>query len=177
MCRKANLSDHGLTKSEIAHVVHYPDAYQHLSPPLGFNPDADLVSIFVRLLNPIEVAQGEPPEWALITSGRKGRKLFVHDGYRIAANTLKDPGKTPIELLRSFCEVYGCELMLGERKLGKFLMYERLKGSRANIQAHAVPKHKIHLTIMATTAGDTLELAFGYAIDLTSYSRALTARI
>jgi len=182
---KSNLSEHGLTKKEIIGAVRYADAYQHLSPPAAFRSNAELVSLFVRVLNAAAVRDNRAlPEWALVIGQRAGRKFYARDAYRIKASMLDDKkhhlvkidGITPLSLFRAFCDAYGCELMLNGKPLGKFLVYERVQGS-GEIGAHGPVGHKLHIASMHRSAGSVAELGFGYAIDLTTYGHALGRQV
>ena len=174
---RSNLTQNGLSKGEIREAVHNPDAHQHLSPPMEFQLNAELISLFVRVLNRTELAQGSAsPEWALVIGNRKGRKLIALDAYRIQAAKLDAHGETPLDLLKAFCEVYGCELTLDQKPIGKFLVYARLVGT-GTIQANHPSNHKVQLSLMAKNRGDgTVEFAFAYAIDLSEYRSSLKSQ-
>jgi hypothetical protein len=170
---KSEIAEHGVTKREVGDAIHNPDAYQHLSPPPDFDQESPLISMFVRVLNRPAVAQGAAPaKWCFVVGRRVGRKVHVQDAYRISQATLTAVGASPLDLFRAFCGVYGCELMLGPKKIGKFLLYERVKGV-GKIQANVPTGHKVHLSTMAKATGEEIELAFGYAIDLTAYGEAI----
>lgn len=133
-----------------------------------------MLSLFARVRNRTEVSQtNASPEWSFIIAKRNGRKVAALDGYRIERKTLAISDQTPLGLFEAFCDVYGCELSLNQKKLGKFLVYARVVGT-GQIQAHHPSNHKIHLAVMAKPdAAGTVELAFGYAIDLTKYKAML----
>jgi hypothetical protein len=163
-----------LTKHLITETVRYPDAYQHLSPPPDFDRDAPLVSIFVRVLNREEVQQKiAPAEWSLVMGSRSGRKMQIRDGYRIFGSELELSGNSPLDLFRSFCAVYGHELAVGGKRVGKVLMYQQFKGQGANFQALDVKgRQKLAMSTFVKQGNDTIEFAFGYAIDMTQYAEA-----
>jgi hypothetical protein len=168
---KSEFAEHGLTKNEIKQAVNYPDAHQHLSPPPDFQLGAEMLSLFARVRNRTEVVEtNASPEWSFVIANRNGHKVLGLDGYRIERKKLATSGplETPLDLFRAFCDVYGCDLSLDQKSLGKFLVYARVVGT-GHIQAHHPPGHKIHLAVWAKTGAGTVELAFGYAIDLTKY--------
>jgi hypothetical protein len=79
--------------------------------------------MFVRVLNRPAVAQrAAPAEWCFVIGRRVGRKVHVQDAYRISQATLAAVGASPLDLFRAFCGAFGCELMLGSKKMGKFLL-------------------------------------------------------
>jgi hypothetical protein len=173
---KLNIAEHGLTKDDLLDAVHYPNAYQHLSPPKEFGSDGELVSLFVRVRNLTAVRENrDAPEWSVVIGRRNGRKFIACDGYRITRTMIKDEGETPLALFRSFCDAYGCDLKLSGQPMGKFLVYARVKGNQ-RLDATAPPGHKLSIATMVKFTGVETELAFGYAIDLTAYDRALHRR-
>jgi hypothetical protein len=105
-----------------------------------------------------------------------GRKVQAQDAYKISQAALAEVGESPLDLFSAFCGAYGCELILGPKKIGKFLLYERVKGT-GNIQASAPIGHKVYLSTMAKATGEEIELAFGYAIDLTDLPRFFGPRL
>ena len=169
----SELSERSLTKGDITQTLRYADAHQHFSPPPNFDPSSPLISIFVRVLNRDELSQGiASPDWCLVTASRKGRNLIAHDAYRIQRAMIVDPGTTPLDLFKAFCDVFGCELKVGEKRIGKFLLYDRVQGT-GKIEAQSPPNHKVQVSAMAKSNDGIIELAFGYAIDLTVYRRVL----
>jgi hypothetical protein len=172
---RTEIAEHGVTKHEVMDAIHNPDAYQHLSPPPDFNAETSLISIFVRVLNRVEVAQrSASAEWCLVIARRDGRKVWAQDAYKISQTMLVPAGGSPLDLFRAFCGVFGGELTAGSKKIGKFLLYERIK-NMGKIQANLPTGHKVQLSTMARTSGDEIELAFGYAIDMTAYKQSLAA--
>jgi hypothetical protein len=172
---RSDLADHALSKGEIVETVHNPDAHQHLSPPMDFQLNAELISLFVRVLNRTKITQeSAPPVWSFVLGNRKGRKVIVRDAYRIQAAKLVVQGETPLDLFKAFCELYGCELTLNQKPIGKFLVYARVMGT-GTVQAHRPPNHKVQLSIITQNNVDgSIEFAVGYAIDLTEYRSSLS---
>jgi hypothetical protein len=171
---KTGLAERGLSRNQIKHTVSEPDAYQHLSPPQDFQLGAELISVFVRVLNRDEVVQFASPQWSLVIGKRDGSKFLAFDGYRIDGRNIALTGETPLHLFKAFCQTFGCELLLGQKPIGKFLVYERVFGN-GQIEAQAQPKHRIIFSVMAKNWGAGFDLAYGYAIDLTDYKRAMSA--
>ena len=169
----------GVTKREIEDTVHSPDAYQHLFPPGDFNPDVELMSLFVRVLNRAQVAQdGALAVWCLVVAKREGLKIAGYDAFRVYEDIVKFADGSPLELLRAFCEVYGMELDIKGKRFGKFLTYAKiLVEPNVGLGWNAERGRSFSgSTILRSTDDGFLEFALAYAIDSTAYESDLKAR-
>jgi hypothetical protein len=133
----------------------------------------------VRLLNRSDVVAKEAlPEWAVITGNRSGRTLHVMDAYRVKRQMLTQDDSalnTPLDLFRAFCDAAGCDLTIGAKKIGKFLVYERIP-DKGQLTAVHPSSHKVQVSSWFRQHEDGFELAFAYAIDLTLYKQLLAQR-
>jgi hypothetical protein len=173
---KESLGLSGLSARDAENAVRNADAYQHLFPPDDFGPDADFLSIFVRLLNKSDVqSKRSPAQWLLVTGSRKGKTIEMQTAFLILETKIEiDPIRsTPVDLLKSFANTFGNEITLGGTSVGKFCLYKTLPGHELPPVGVSGRRVLASLMFRFNSKRNVTEIATAFSIDKDRYEASL----
>lgn len=161
----------------IEETVHGPDIEQHFGKA-AHEGEPDLISLFARFY------PGQYPHrsfYLLVAGQREGLVMHVHQAWRLYPSLIEfSPSPDLVGMLRSFAEVYGGVVKVGDAK-GKLIIDVALPPGTRSIRAelpHAKPGQKPHLFLTSffnqkSEATQDLRASLVVSIDLTEYEKVL----
>ena len=170
----------GLRKRHVEDAIHRPDDMQHLMTDGAV--EGDVISLFMKRVLPAK----REPYWLLVQTHRVGLTQVAQSAWRIYPTSIDlTKAECPLDVLKSFVEVYGYEIALGGKK-AKFVESEVFEGDagRASVllfgttyfnDPSPAPRKFGSISHVKTTTPNVVRVGIAYCIDMDRYERDLRA--
>ncbi len=157
-------------------TILHADDYQHLITT-NVSKDTDKFSLFLKW-HPGSAR--EDGFWALAFTYRDGPKLEVQHLWRVYPSEVDvSKAQTPVDLLAAFCQKFGLDVTVMDRKTAKFIAQERFPakyGHAAEVEWKVVQHFIPHITtasIRKFPEDQHVDVGIVYAIDVEKYKTIL----
>jgi hypothetical protein len=168
-----------LRKKQITEAMQHPDGVEHLLKEKVAAREAPAVSLYARQIG---YPDNKDSFILLIHAIRSGDRQEVRAAFRVFRSDVDFASNaSPLVILKSFVDVYGCSVRIGNVGPSKFILYEKKpfsaeankqKSLEVNIDVEQGHSH-MALGLVRPTSSNFLEVAVAYAIDTQRYAKDL----